>query len=84
MLAADGRSATSEYPTEAGDRVVVRRGDVEIQIGAGPLFPYDDDPTPEPVPTSTLHALIDSLADAPQTDPRLVEHAYPEDTVPHP
>jgi hypothetical protein len=57
---------------------------VEIRIGAGPLFPSDDDPTPEPVPTSTLHALIDSLADAPQTDPRLVEHAYPEDTVPHP
>lgn len=84
VLAADGRSATSEYQTEAGDRVVVRRGDVEIQIGAGPLFPYDDDPTPEPVPTSTLYALIDSLADAPQTDPRLVEHAYPEDTVPHP
>lgn len=84
VLAADGRSATSQYQTEAGDQLVTRRDGMIIQIGAGSLFPYDNDPTPKPVPTSTLRALIDSLADAPQTDPRLVEHAYPEDTVPHP
>lgn len=52
--------------------------------GSSPIRPGHVDNPPAPVPVNVLAAIVDSLAPAPADDPRLIEHAFDEDTVAHP
>lgn len=76
---ADGRGRASE----GEDLIVVWRDGLRISAGPGPIFGSDDN-LPTPVSSSTLAAIVDSLAPVPTDDPRLTKHALDEDTVDHP
>ena len=85
VVSADGTEARMERPgpSEGEDLIIVWRDGLRISAGPGPIFRSDDNP-PTPVSSSTLSAIVDSLAPAPADDPRLTEHALDEDTVAHP